>query len=249
MLIAGKSNVQTPRWVHSVGLMVAAALLPLGLVYCGFSDQTEPTALEEPPEIAASAPDLEPQATEEGLSEAAEWKLMVDSMRNRPGPNYWILGSTGNRGPYNLVNASGLPVQCQLERDGHNAGTRNNIKPACLSALAAHVRGQQDPVVWGVCVGQGKVGGGWSGQCTTWQFPHSWQFPPKIPNERIPALEARLRVNETGSALLEFTPPKRVPEASIESPELTAGDVWRFQKMVVGQAPKPRAVTQGLGDR
>lgn len=249
MLISGKSNVQTPRWMHSVGVASAVALLPLGLVYCGFADQADPTALEEPPEIAASAPDRETQETEEGLSEAAEWKLMVDAMRNRSGPTYWILGSTNSRGPYSLVDASGLPVQCQLDRDERYAEAGNNIKPACLSALAAHVRGQEDPAVWGVCVGQGRVGGGWSGQCNTWHLPHTWQLPPRIPNERTPALEARLRVNETGSALLEFTPPRQVPEGSVDSTELTAGDVARFMKMVVGQAPTPQSVTQGLWDR
>jgi len=241
MLMSGKSDVRTPRWVHSICVALAAALLPLGLVYCGFADQAEPTALEEPPEIGASAPG--PQKTEEGLSEAAEWKLMVDSMRNRSGPNYWILGSTNSRGPYSLVDASGLPVQCRPDRDERYAEARNNIKPACLSALAAHVRGQEDPAVWGVCVGQDRVGGGWSGQCNT------WKLPPGIPNERTPALEARLRVNETGSALLEFTPPRRVPEGSPDSPELTAGDVARFMTMVVGQAPKAQSVTQGLRDR
>ncbi len=246
MLISGRSTVQTPRWVHLVGLAAAAALLPLGLVYCGFADQAEPTALEEPPDIEAPALDSERQETEEGLSEAAEWKMMIDSMRNRPGPNYWVLGST-NRGPYSLVNASELPVQCQPDRDDLHPEARS-IKPACLRALIAHVRGQEDAAVWGVCVGHGKVGGGWSGQCNTWQLPHTWQLPPKLPNEGKPSVEARLRVNETGSVLLEFTRPRRVPESSIDSPELTAGDVARFMQTVVGQAPKPRSVTQGLRD-
>ncbi len=221
MLISGKSNVQTPRWMRSVGLAVAAALLPLGLVYCGFADQMEPTALEEPPASTKSAPDQEPRETDESLSEAAEWKLMIDSMRNRTGPNYWILGSTNNRGPHSLVDASGLPAQCQPER---YAEARNNIKPECLSALTARVRSQEDLAVWGVCIGQGKKGVRWSGQCNT------WRLPPEIPKERSPILEARLRVNETGSALLELTPAMLstlVPATTATTPELTAGRRFR----------------------
>ena len=47
MLMSEKSTVQAPRWIRTVGTVAAVCLLPLGLVYCGFADESMPTALED----------------------------------------------------------------------------------------------------------------------------------------------------------------------------------------------------------
>ena len=186
MLISGKSTDQAPQWIRASGTAAAVCLLPLGLVYCGVADQPTPTALEEVPEVAPLTQAEAPTEEEGTGSDPFHWKLLLPTA-DVPGFTYWVVGTNDDSGPQPLADAPGLPAECQLERSDRGAQIRNLDTWACSSALAEHIQSQEGSEAWAVCVGRGRVSGGWRGHCRSWD-----------PSERY-----RMRANETGSVLME----------------------------------------------
>ena len=167
MLISSKSNVELPRWARSVGLTAAVVLLPLGLVYCGFADQTGPMALEETLDMAARAQPDEP---------GAQWQLqLVDSIGPEADVVYWILGWNNDEDREAPVDQSELPAECRTEPDGRAATTRSLSTTSCASALADHFRRHEG--MGGACVSALHKDGSWKGDCEFW-VP---QTPPEMP--------------------------------------------------------------------
>ena len=198
MLISGKSTGQAPRWIRAAGAAAAVCFLPLGLVYCGFADQPAPTALEEAPEVAPQAQAEAPSGEESTGSLPSDWEWMARG-RNMPGFTYWVLDPNDDGGPHSLADVPHLPADCQAESSEHPGEDRLDASTACAHALADQVKRQDDSEAWGLCVGQGRPGGGWRGNCVTWR-----RSPSYLIEGSLSPLDMFLRVNDSGSLLIEM---------------------------------------------
>lgn len=198
MLVSGKSTVQAPGWIRTAGAAAAVCVLPLGLVYCGFADQPTPTALEEEPEVAPQAQSEAPSGEESAGSLSSDWEWMVRG-RSMPGLTYWVMDPNDISGPHSLADVAHLPADCQAHSSEQPGETRLDASLACARALADQVKRQDDSQAWGLCVGRGGPGSGWRGNCITWRHR-----PLGLIEGSLSPFDARLRVDDRGSALLEL---------------------------------------------
>ena len=167
MVISGKLTDQAPRWARSVGLAAAAVLLPTGLVYCGFADASEPTALEEPLDVTSPVQSDAP---------ATQWQLqLVDSIGPEAEVVYRFLGWNDDDGLLAPVDQPQLPAECRTAPGGHAMATASLSTKFCASALADRYR--RHGGVAGACVSALNKDGSWRGDCEFW-VPRT---PPDAP--------------------------------------------------------------------
>ena len=189
-VLVKKTSIEPyPRRIRAVGVMAAACLLPLGLVYCG-TDQTTPT----PPESLTPTP-AALVAVQERTNPESRATHLEELWGGDPVYAYWVFAATGFVGPYALADAPVQPVECRLEPGESDEGARDEAMATCARAMSRDFREAGVSDKRNVCVVWGSRSSGWRGICEGWE-----------PNDRH-----RLRGNSSGSVLVE-----RVAVAGIE---------------------------------
>ncbi len=189
VLISGKSTAQTSRWMRATGATAATCLLPLGLVYCGFADQSTPTELEEAPEVTGIELPLMIEDERSGESRPLSWSWRQDKALPVPLVDtlftYYIAIRKGDSVSINLFDPGRLlddprSSGCIWVVERRRGDDRNQPREICADALTVEMAAQEGLELIAVCTGSMIPSGGWRGVCNYPELPVIYLRKPEL---------------------------------------------------------------------